>query len=75
MSTIAQPTRIPLLSRWSATGRDDARAMKLPTPHAPPRSWLPRTAIGAATSPFALIDIRHRQRPRSHLITAATKSP
>ena len=75
MSTIAVSTRMPLLARRSATGHDDARVMRRPTPHSAPQSSLSRTAIDAATSPIAITDSRDRQPPRSNPITAATKSP
>jgi hypothetical protein len=75
MSAIGLSDAIALLAGSSTTGCDDARPMKCRTPHSPPQSWLPRTIIGAETSPFALTHIRDRQRPRSDLTTAATKSP
>jgi len=79
MSTIDLSNIIALLSCWSATGCDDARAMQRPTPHSPPQSWLSRTAIGAAIDPNALTANRDRQRAGPNPITAnqaaAAKSP
>jgi hypothetical protein len=79
MSTIDLSDFVALLARWSPTGCDHARAIKRRIPHSPPRSWLSRTAIDAATSPNALTDSRNRQRPPPHPIAAtraaAAKSP
>ena len=61
MSTIALSNAIELLARWSATGCDAARVIKRPTPHSPPRSWLSRIAVGAATSSNTLINSRDQQ--------------
>jgi len=79
MSTIDLSNIFALLSRWSATGCDDARKMQRPTPHSPPQSWLSRTAIGAAIDSNARTANRHRHRAGPDLITAtqaaAAKSP
>jgi hypothetical protein len=79
MNTIALSNVIALLARWSATGCDAARNIKGPTPMSPPRSWLPRIAVGAAASSNALIKSRDPQRPGPDPITAAraaaAKSP
>jgi len=75
MSTIDLSDIIALLARWSPTGCDDARAIKRRIPHSPPRSWLSRTAIDAATGPNALTDNRDRQRPGPNPTTATQAAP
>ena len=79
MSTIDLSNTIELLARWSATGCNDARAIKRPTPHSPPRSWLSRIAFGAATSSNTLIKSRDQQHldpdPFPTTRAAGPKSP
>jgi hypothetical protein len=79
MSTIDLRNSIVLLDRWSETGCHEARAIKRPTPHSPPRSSLSRTHIGAAINPNALTNRRNRQHLDPDPITApradAAKSP
>ena len=79
MSAIVLSNAIALLAGSSATGSDDARAMKCSTPHSAPRSWPLPTAIGAAPSSNALADSHDQKRPDLDPITptraAAAKSP
>ena len=79
MSAIVLSDAVALLAGSSATGSDDARPMKLCTPHSAPQSWPLPAAIGAASSSNALPDSHEQRRPDLDPITAtraaAAKSP
>ena len=63
MSAIVLSDAIALLAGSSATGSDDARAMKCSTPHSAPRSWPLPTPIGAASSSIARANSHDQKRP------------